>query len=173
MTMFDQGPVRFEYPSDWEVSVEDTPAGWSVSVQTPRSAFWSLTLLDPDVSAADAVEATLAAYRDDYPSLDVEPLEEVGWLGVAAGVELDFLALDLVTTAHVRAFEAAQFTALLIVQGEDRDFADLLPQLDAITRSLRWTGTTADAEADHDVAESDASTNVDPDASHRADGNEQ
>ena len=39
---FDAPGIRFKYPENWQLEREDNEAGWTVSVQSPETAFLML-----------------------------------------------------------------------------------------------------------------------------------
>ncbi len=128
--------VRFRYPADWTLSEEEQGATVNIHLQTPGLAFWMLTLLPPTTDVVDVVEATVAAFEDEYEQVDrYDRSVEFDDLRTA-GCDLDFVCLDLVNSASVRAVALAESTALVMFQGEDRELSELRPQFEAVTDSL-------------------------------------
>ena len=41
---FSRDGITFKYPGNWTLERADTDDGWTVSVQSPGTAFWMLTL---------------------------------------------------------------------------------------------------------------------------------
>ena len=39
---FDDGGIRFRYPEDWQLERQDSEDGWTVSLQSPETAFLML-----------------------------------------------------------------------------------------------------------------------------------
>uniref|UniRef100_A0A7C2NWT4 DUF1795 domain-containing protein n=1 Tax=Schlesneria paludicola TaxID=360056 RepID=A0A7C2NWT4_9PLAN len=144
MNVFCDDGVRFEYPDDWSLARETGAGRITLHLQTPGAAFWCLTLLTDCPSAAEAIEAAAAAYQAEYPQVDVyrdvAPLEG----GPAAGCNLDFVYVDLVSSVSLRAEETNEFTALVLYQGEDRELEEYRPQFEAVTASLRYGGELAE-----------------------------
>jgi NAD(P)-dependent dehydrogenase (short-subunit alcohol dehydrogenase family) len=141
MAQFDQHGVRFRVPDEWTLSedVDDAGDRRTLVVQSPGSTFWALSLLPAGTAADEAVEAVIAAYRDEYPSLDVYTLSaRLGRLPAEAR-DLDFLTLDSVVNVQIRAVEAATFTALLLVQAADPELAHFQADLTQLSDSLEWT----------------------------------
>ncbi len=128
--------VRFCYPAEWTVTEEDHGATVNIHLQTPGMAFWMLTLLPPTSDVVDVVEATVAAFEDEYEQVDrYDRSPEFDDLRTA-GCDLDFVCLDLVNSASIRAVALVENTALVLFQGEDRELTTLRSQFEAVTASL-------------------------------------
>ena len=41
--LFEADGIRFQYPSNWQVARDDAESGWTVTVQSPGTAFFLLT----------------------------------------------------------------------------------------------------------------------------------
>jgi len=146
--------VVFVYPEGWDLSREEHGTDVTWHLQTDGSAFWSLTLLASRPTAEDALEAVLDAFRQEYPDLDIYTGPDLALPGPVAGCDLDFVYVDLVNSARIRAEATSAFTAIVIYQGEDREVAQYREQFEAISRSLRYSGDLPDPEPepghDHD-----------------------
>lgn len=128
--------VRFHHPPEWVLTEEDHGATVNIHLQTPGMAFWMLTLLPPTADVADVVEASVAAFEEEYEQVDRYDrsleFDDVR----TAGCDLDFVCLDLVNSACIRAVALSDRTALVLFQGEDRELESLRPQFEAVTESL-------------------------------------
>lgn len=128
--------VRFTHPEDWIVTEEDHGATVNIHLQTPGMAFWMLTLLPPHTDVVDVVDASVAAFEDEYEQVDRYDrsleFDDVR----TAGCDLDFVCLDLVNSACIRAVALTEHTALVLFQGEDRELTMLRSQFEAVTDSL-------------------------------------
>lgn len=128
--------VRFCYPTEWALTEEAQGPSVNIHLQTPGLAFWMLTLLPPMTDVVDVVEATVAAFEDEYEQVDrYDRSPEFDDLRTA-GCDLDFVCLDLVNSASIRAVALTESTALVMYQGEDRELATFRPQFEAVTDSL-------------------------------------
>ena len=138
--------VRFHYPDDWELTREESGSDVSFHLQTAGTAFWSLTLIESRPTAGEAISAVVAALREEYGELDV--YQGVEWVVDAptATCELDFVCLDLVNSAIVRAESTSAFTALMMCQGEEREFDRLRVDFEAVTGSVRYSGDVPEDE---------------------------
>ena len=138
MRQFDSHGVRFRYPDDWTLTHEHQGSSLVVNLQTPGTAFWSLTLLAdcPDVN--EVLEAAIAAFEEEYENVDVyvqeTSLEELP----TAACDLDFVCLDLVNSASIRSILLGDCTALVMYQAESREFEDLQADFDAVMSSLEY-----------------------------------
>lgn len=128
--------VRFEYPVDWGLIEESGPDQTTITLQSPGTSYWTLSLFDDRPAPEQLVASVMEAYESSYEDLDVyEP--EVQILGFPAVTrELDFVCLDLVNTAAMVAFQAVEQSVLVIYQGEDRELTTTRPVMEAITHSL-------------------------------------
>jgi hypothetical protein len=134
---YDKSGIRFLYPANWQISDEEVDGnGLSVSVQSPDSAFWSLTVYDPGTEPRTLVEAVLTSMRGEYEEVEASVIHErfadSEWLGY----EMCFYCLDFLVNSKVMATRAIGKTLLIIWQAEDREFDQLEPVFRAITLSL-------------------------------------
>jgi hypothetical protein len=74
----------------------------------------------------------------EYPGVDIyrqeSPLTEVP----TASCDLDFMYLDLVNSASLQSIGLAEFTALVVFQGEGREFEQRQEEYEAVMRSLEY-----------------------------------
>jgi hypothetical protein len=128
--------VRFQYPRNWTLTEETGPDQTTITVQSPETSYWTLSLFQDRPDPERIVESVMEAYQSLYEDLDVyEPEAQV--LGFPAITrELDFVCLDLVNTAAMIAFQAIDQSVLVIFQGEDRELESTRPVMEAITRTL-------------------------------------
>jgi hypothetical protein len=142
MASYQNHGIRFEYPDDWMLTQEEQDATVNIHLQTPGLAFWTLTLLPTTNNVIEVVEATVDAFEEEYDQVDRYD-RSVEFDGVrTAGCDLDFVCLDLVNSACVRAIALAESTALILFQGEDRVWETYREQFNSVTASL-----LVDAEA--------------------------
>jgi hypothetical protein len=116
---FDNGGIRFLYPENWRVDREDNADGWTVSVQSPQTAFMVLTVNEELPGTDEMLAAALEAMRADYPDLEAEDcVDSVAGLP-AVGHDIRFTSLDLTNTCWTRSFHASAGTVLLLCQCND------------------------------------------------------
>src|SRR5579871_2105647 len=102
---FERDGVRFQYPGNWTVEANDgDPAegGWTVSVQSPETAFVLVSLQPGAGDPAELADQTLQALRGDYQELDSENVVETLAGVVAIGHDIDFLTVDTPITCRTR-----------------------------------------------------------------------
>lgn len=128
--------VVFQYPTDWALTEDETDGEVTVSLQTPGAAFWSLTVFADRPSAEDVLGAVLTAYRDEYPELDIYAISTSICRLPAEACDLDFVCLDLVSSAALRSFESLTRTFLIVYQGQDRELERFRTEFERIIASL-------------------------------------
>ncbi len=148
MAVCETAGVRFVYPDEWSLTEDDHGRDVTLHLQTEGTAFWSLSLLASRPTADEAVEAVVAAFREVYPDLDIYKGPELMVDGPAAGCELDFVCLDLVNSAVVRAEMTSEFTAVVVYQAENREFDTLRPEFEQVTGSLKYANDEEAAAED-------------------------
>jgi len=134
---FDRDGIQFLYPENWRLETSDSDSGWTVSLQSPDTAFLMLSfdesMPDPEAMASTALEALKA----EYP--DLESQETVGSVAgqPAIGHDVQFFSLDLTNTSSLRAFFSGTGTALLLWQMNDLELERNEPVMRAIYASLQ------------------------------------
>lgn len=136
MAEFEDGGLRFEYPEDWSLEREENECGWTVSIQSPGTAFLMVCLREDTPSSAEMADAALEAMREDYPELEWEDcLDSIG--GQAAiGHTIRFFSLDLTNTCWLRSFTGGPGTLLVMWQSADLELEEREMVLRAICVSL-------------------------------------
>ena len=127
MLEFADDGLRFQYPEDWLLEREDNETGWTVTVQSPGTAFL-LVCLRTDMPAIEEVaDAALAALREDYPDLEADDC--IGSLAgqAAIGHVIRFFSLDLTNTCWTRSFYSAHGTYLVLWQVNDLELEESEP----------------------------------------------
>lgn len=129
--------VQFMYPENWEIMDEDPNSEpRSVAVHNETGAFWSVTIYETAVDADEIADAALAALREEYEDLEIEPIaEDIGDFH-AEGYDVHFYVQQLVAAARIRTLERGDHTLLLLCQAEDREFERLSDVFQAMTLSL-------------------------------------
>lgn len=137
-SVFEGHGIRFEYPDDWILHEQSTPEEITLTVHSPDTCFWSVTLLLDRPEPQRVIESALDAFREEYTEIDVysgdERLNELPTIAC----ELDFVCHDLISSAFLRAIVAANFTVLVLYQGADLELDTLQTLLEKITASLKW-----------------------------------
>ena len=134
---FDDEGIHFKYPENWKLEREDNETGWTVSLQSPETAFWMISLERDMPTTEDMAATALAVLREDYPDLDAD--ERIDTLAgqPATGHDIRFFSLDLTNTCWTRCFYSAQGTVLVLCQINDLELEKNEPVLRAISASLK------------------------------------
>jgi hypothetical protein len=135
--LFQADGIRFQYPDNWQLTREDAQTGWTVSVQSPATAFFILTFDEEMPEVGAVAETVLEALRADYPDLEAEPALESLAGQPAMGHDITFFSLDLTNTCHSRCFYSDAGTILLMWQANDLELEAVEPVLKAICASLQ------------------------------------
>ncbi len=118
---FDEAGIHFQYPASWKLEREQNVEGWTVSVQSPGTAFMMVCLRDDMPTTGELVEAALAAFKEEYPTLEVEQCTETFAGQPAVGHDIQFFSLDLTNTVWTRSFYCPYGTVLVLCQTCDQE----------------------------------------------------
>jgi len=128
--------IRFRYPEDWELSEEVGDVEASITVSSPETAFWSVTVIRHCPEPQTVLQAALQAYEEEYDELDIIESEVELANRYVPEIKIDFVCLELTNIACLRAFQTDSCTILVLSQMND---AELDPQeqvLEEISQSL-------------------------------------
>jgi len=140
--------VTFRYPDEWELSEQDTGEQISITVSSPQTAFWTVSIFPDRPDPADIVAAALDAFHDEYDELDDYPAKVRLCRSPTVARDIDFVCLELLNIAGVRAFRTRDFTVLVLFQLTEREREEIGPILDHITQSLACVATAPEDAAD-------------------------
>jgi hypothetical protein len=135
--VFQANGIRFQYPDSWQLTREDAETGWTVSVESPETAFFMLTFDDQMPEVGLVAQTVLDALRADYPDLEAEDAVESIAGQPALGHDIRFFSLDLTNTCRTRSFYSDAGTILVMWQTNDLELDDVEPVFRAICASLR------------------------------------
>ena len=133
---FDEGGIRFRYPENWRLEREENDAGWTVSVQSPDTAFMLISLREDMPSTDRMAETALEALREDYPDLEADDCVDSVAGQPAVGHNIRFFSFDLTNTCWTRSFYSSNGTVLLLCQSNDLELEKNEPILRAMCASL-------------------------------------
>ncbi len=133
---FEDAGIRFKYPENWSLEREDCDEGWTVSLQSPDTAFLMLCLRQDMPTTEQMLETALEALREEYPDLEAEDCIDSLAGQPAVGHDIRFFSFDLTNTCRTRCFQSAQGTVLLMCQFNDLETEKSEPVLRAICASL-------------------------------------
>jgi hypothetical protein len=134
---FDESGIRFQYPENWNLEREESDTGWSVSVQSPGTAFLMMSLHEDMPSAERVIQTALAALQEVYPDLESDDCVDSLAGQPAIGHDIRFFSLDLTNTCWTRSFYTAQGTVLVLCQTSDLEYDTAEPVLRAICTSIQ------------------------------------
>jgi hypothetical protein len=135
---FDDDGIRFRYPQTWRLEREENEPGWSVSLQSPGTAFLLLSLDEETPSVDQVAETALAALREDYPDLEADDCVDSVAGQPAVGHDIRFFSFDLTNTCWTRSFYSPRGTFLVLCQTSDLEPETHEPILRAICASLQF-----------------------------------
>ena len=133
---FNEDGVSFRYPSDWTLEREDGEHGWTVSLQSPDTAFAVISCDEEMPDTGEVAEVVLDALKADYPDLDAEPCVDTLAGQMAVGHDIQFISFDLTNTCWTRSFYSDAGTILVMCQTNDLELEKNEPALRAICASL-------------------------------------
>jgi hypothetical protein len=133
---FEESGIRFRYPENWRLEREETEEGWTVSVQSPGTAFMTVSLLEDMPSTDKTAEAALEAMRETYPELEADACVDSLAGQPAVGHDMRFFSLDLTNTCWTRSFYSPQGTVLVLCEINDLELETNEPILRAMCASL-------------------------------------
>jgi hypothetical protein len=134
--LFREDGISFRYPENWTLEREDAEGGWTVSVQSPDTAFLVLSCDEGMPDTEEVAETTLEALREEYPGLEAEPRAETLAGRMAVGHDIQFISFDLTNTCWTRCFDSDAGTVLVMCQANDLEMEKNGPVLKAICASL-------------------------------------
>jgi hypothetical protein len=142
--------VRFRYPDDWELSEQREGEQISITVSSPQTAFWTVSLFPGRPEPEDIVAAALDAFHEEYDELDDYPSKVRVCKRPTVARDVDFVCLELLNSAGIRAFRAPAFTVLVLFQLTDAERQETAPILERITKSLSCPALDEEDEAEGD-----------------------
>jgi hypothetical protein len=134
---FERSGVRFRYPADWQVETEDGGDGWTVTLQSPKTAFLLVSLRPDAESPAQVADEALAALKAEYPELDAETAVDSLAGQPAIGHDIDFITVDTAILCWTRCVETPAGALLVMCQTSEYDRAENEPVLRAVCGSLQ------------------------------------
>jgi hypothetical protein len=132
--------ISFRYPAYWELTEQEDDEAISITVASPETSFWSISLFQNGPSPQEVLESAVEALQEEYAEADVYPSK--ARVGKRAGVarDVDFVCFELINSAFLRSFQTERFTVLVLYQGFDGELETTRPLLEAISASLAFAG---------------------------------
>jgi hypothetical protein len=128
--------VRFRYPHGWDVTEQEQEDQVSITVSSPATAFWTVSLFPGCPEPDEIVAAALDAFHEEYDELDEYSSTVRVCKRPTVARDIDFVCLELLNSAGIRAFRTRKFTVLVLFQLTDAEREEIAPILESITKSL-------------------------------------
>ncbi|QEL20010.1 hypothetical protein [Limnoglobus roseus] len=139
ISTFNRSGIQFQYPSNWNLDLEEDGVSWTATVQSNELAFVLVSFRPDAADPAELADEALVAIREEYKELDAEnAIESFNGLP-AVGHNIDFLTVDMSITCRTRAFDTPGGPTLVLCQFGEYDREKNEPVLDAICASMRFT----------------------------------
>ena len=134
---FEQDGIRFQYPENWEIDRQEIDGGWTVSVQSPATAFFMLSYDAAMPESELMADTALGVLRAEYPGLDADGAVDSVAGQPAIGYDVRFFSLDLTNTGWLRSFNTIAGTVLVMWEANDLELDRSGPVLRAICASIQ------------------------------------
>ncbi len=134
---FQEDGLSFQYPDNWQLEREESDTGWTVSLQSPETAFFLLSFDGEMPEAEQMADTALEALKEEYPTLESDVCVEDVAGQPACGHDIRFISFDLTNTCWSRSFYCGQGTVLAMWQANDLELERMEPVLKAICASLK------------------------------------
>ncbi len=129
--------LGFFYPDNWQLEEEVRWGGeHTVVLYPPDGGFWSISFHSRHADPEELAKSAVAAMKEEYKGIDVQPVRETIDGRELIGFDLDFFYLDFIVSAQVRCLRTDRHTLVVFCQAEDRQFEKLAPVFQAILTSL-------------------------------------
>lgn len=128
--------ISFTYPEEWSLSEVVSGSTVALTVAGPETSFWSLWLMYECPEPEQMLNSAVAAFSDDYDEVDVFHSEGQQCEYPCQQCEIEFVSLELINAACLRAFQTDRFSVLILYQGTDRELDYTRENLESITESL-------------------------------------
>jgi hypothetical protein len=128
--------IHFRYPAAWSLSEQEQGCLTSITVDSPETSSWSISLFFDHPSTEQVLDSAVEAFREEYEEVDVYPAEARLAEHASVARDVDFVCFELISSAFLRAFQADRFTVLVLYQGFDGELETTRPLLEAISASL-------------------------------------
>lgn len=134
---FERSGVRFEFPAGWVLDFDDAGNGWTVTVQSPDTAFAMLSLRPDADTPSQVADEALDALRAEYQTLDAQTAVDSLAGQPAVGHDIDFITLDTSIVCWTRCVATANGPLLILCQVSEFDRSRHEASLRALGATLR------------------------------------
>lgn len=137
--VFQRDSLTFEYPDDWTLEEETLEGGWTVSIQSPTTAYLVISYQEQIDDATAMAEAVLQGLQESYESIESDDaVESIAGLP-AIGYDVHFFHLDFTNTAWIRSLPTGDGGLLLMAQTCDNEIDEIEPLIREIFAGLQLT----------------------------------
>jgi hypothetical protein len=137
MKEFARDGLRLRYPENWNLDDDQAEGGWTVTVQSPGTAFLMLRMDGALPTCEEMVDEALTALRGEYKDLQAEPAMEAIAGELSVGHDIEFVSFDIPTSCFTRSFYGPAGTVLMLGQVASVDAEEYEPVLEALRIALQ------------------------------------
>jgi hypothetical protein len=135
--LFEADGIQLLYPENWELQRDESDRGWTISIQSPETAFLVLSF-DAELPEMEVMAQTaLDALRGEYEDLEADDCVETVAAQPAVGYDVRFFSLDLTNSCWIRSFYTGRGTVLVMWQMNDLELERHERVLRAICASIK------------------------------------
>ena len=137
MNEFARDGLRLFYPENWKLDDDQAEGGWTITVQSPGTAFLMLRLDGGLPTCEEMVDEALTALKAEYKDLHAEPALEAIAGELSVGHDIEFVSFDIPTSCFTRSFYGPTGTVLMLGQVASVDAEEYEPVLEALRIALQ------------------------------------
>ncbi|OWK34698.1 hypothetical protein [Fimbriiglobus ruber] len=134
---FTRSGVRFQYPTNWTMDLDEADGAWTATFQSPETAFLLVSLRPDAETTVQVAEEALAALKVEYAELEAETAIDNLAGQPAVGHDIDFFTLDTAVVCWTRCIDTLGGPLLVMCQVSEFDRARQEPVLRAVCASLK------------------------------------
>lgn len=135
---YDRHGMKFAYPTNWQLDETESEDEITVSVTNGDTSFWSITLLLDGLSPTEVLDTALNAFREEYGEVDEYPADDELCDHPTRCVDIEFVCLELINSACLRAFRTDRHTVFVLFQATDEEMEETRQVMQAISASLEY-----------------------------------
>ena len=137
LQLFARAGISFKYPGNWEFETEESDDGWTVSIQSPNTAFFILSVDFNEDDATQLAEQALQAMQESYSNIELKSVVTTIAGSPATGYDIHFFAFDLTSNCAIRGVTCTLGSMLIMSQCADCDLEESGPVLQAVMDSIK------------------------------------
>jgi len=139
--LYDSNGITFRYPENWILSQQNHENEFTVSVNSPNTAFWSVFLFKDHPNPKHVIETATETLRTEYDEIDLYPTTAKMCERETVARDIEFVCLELINSAFLRAFETDEFTVFVMFQANDAELESVKDVMNSICASLKFVQT--------------------------------